>query len=853
LSLVFSGLIARPALRHPLRTAVSIAGVAIGVGAIAAIHRANRSVTGSFRQAVDAISGRTRLSVEGVDGVAEDAGRRLGWLWDAGGAFAPVIDRFAICADGTDEPVEILGVDVTAEDPVRRYRLRPSASHGDLRSLFEADAVLAPDSFVARHRLSVGDRLALFAHGQRSLVRIAGVLEPIGPARASGGQVLVTGLRHAQRIFGRTGRVDRLDVVFPESLSEAAVAGRIAASLPPGLTVARPSARSDAADRMVRAYRFNLTALGSIALLVGAFLIYNTVSMSVVRRWPEIGTLRALGASKGMIFRGFLAEGLVIGAIGTAAGEILGLALSQAILSTVGETVVDIYRTTARLSLASSAEPLVTAAVVGLAASLAASLAPAWEAAGIAPAATMRTGAIEGRRRGRSLRFAASAVAFAVAGIALAFLPAVGGFPLFGFLAVGCAIGALAAATVPAILFLESAARRPLRRLFGAPGRLAASFFAGNLSRNAVAIAALALALGMAAAMAIMIASLRRTVLTWVDQSASSDLFVKSATGERRGIVGTMPPEAISFLREIPGVAVVDSFRTIEARDSRGNPFTIGAGDYAVAARTGALPLLSGRDPAAVFAAARLRGEAFVSEPYSRRFRVGRGDRITLPTPAGPRRIAVADVYPDYSNDRGTVVIDRPMFLALFHDPDVSTIAVRVAPGVAPETVRDRILAAARGRFALSILTSRTLKKEVMKIFDRTFAVTRALEAIALAVAVLGVVNALFALVLERRRELSLLTILGTSRGQLRGSIALEAALIGVAALLLAAMAAAAFAALLILVINPQSFGWSIRTEIPWANLAAASLLALAATIAASAGPARLAAAADPAAGMREE
>ena len=853
MSLLFSGLVARPAVRRPLRTVVSIAGVAIGVGAVTAIHRANRSVTDSFRQAVDAISGETRLTVEGVDGVPEDAGRRLRWLWDAGGAFAPVIDRFAVCADGTDEPVEVLGVDITAEEPVRRYRLTATERGAGLRSLFEADAVLAPEAFARRHRLGVGDRFPIFAGGRRSVVRIAGVLEPVGPARASGGQLLVAGLRHAQRLFGREGRVDRLDVAFPGSVPEASIARRIAATLPAGLSVGRPSTRAETADRMIRAYRFNLTALGSIALLVGAFLVYNTLSMSVIRRWPEIGTLRALGASRGMIFRSFLAEGLAIGAIGTAAGELLGEAFSRAILSAVGGTVVNIYRTTARLSLSSTPEPFVSAAVVGIAASLAASLAPAAEAARIPPAATMRPGSVEGRRRRRSAFLASAALACAVFGVALALLPAVDGFPLFGFLAVGCAIGALGAATVPAVTIVERAARRPLRRLFGAPGRLAVSFFGGNLSRNAVAIAALALALGMAAAMAVMIASLRRTVVTWVDQSVASDLFVKSATGERRGIVGTMPGETISFLESVPGVAVADPFRTIDVRDPRGNPFTIGAGDYALTARTGALPLASRRDPASVFAEARRRGEAFVSEPFSRRFGVRRGDRVTIPTPGGPRDLRVADVYPDYSNDRGTVVIDRPLFLELFHDTAVSTIAIRVTPGTAPETVRDRILVAARGRFAFSILTNRTLRSEVMKIFDRTFAVTHALEGIALGVAGLGVVNALFALVLERRRELALLTVLGTTRAQLRGSIALEAGLIGICSLVLSAGAAAAFAALLLLVINPQSFGWSIRTDIPWRDLAAAFVLALATTIAASWGPARIASATDSAEGLREE
>ena len=850
--LLFAGLVLRPARTHPLRVFLSIAGVAIGVGAVCAIHRGNRSVTDSFRTGVESVSGAARLSIEGVDGVPESAGTGLRWTWDIG-AFAPVVDRFAVCADGTDEPVEVLGVDVTAEGPVRRYRLASPSAGADLRALFSADAVLAPEAFARRHRVAVGSRIPLFARGMRREVRIAGILEPLGPARASGGQVLVTGLRNAQRLFGMEGRVDRIDVVFPPDVAEGPVAKRIAASLPPGVSVGRPAARAAAADKMVRAYRFNLAALGSIALLVGAFLIYNTLSMSVLRRWPEIGAARALGASRGTVFACFLAEGAVLGAIGTAAGLGLGWALSRALLPAVGATVVNVYRATATLSLSRSWEPFATAAAVGLASSVAAAVVPSMEAARIPPAATMRAGSIERRRRRRTGAFSAAAAGCAALGAALARLPAVSGFPLFGFAAVGCAIAALACATPAAVLLLERAARRPLRRLFGAPGRLAAAFFGGNLSRNAVAIAALALALGMSGAMAVMIASLRRTVIAWVDQSVASDLFVKSATGDRRGIIGTIPAEAVDFLRSVPGVAVADPFRTIDVQDAGGEPFTVGAGDFGTAAKIGALPLESRRDPAEAFARARRLGEVFVSEPFARRFGRKPGDRVVVPTPSGPRTFTIADVYPDYSNDRGTVVIDRPLFVSLFHDADVSTIAIRAAPGVAPEALRDRILAAAGGRFALSILTNRTLRREVRRIFDRTFAVTWGLEGIALVVAGLGVVNALFALIVERRRELALLRVLGTSRKQLRGSIAIEAGLIGAGALGLAALAGAAFAALLILVINPQSFGWSIRLDVPWPGIAAGAALALATTILASAVPSRIAAGGDAAAAIREE
>ena len=850
MSPIFLGLVLRPARRDPLRVLLSVAGVAIGVAAVCSIHRANEGIVESFRGAVESVSGRARLTVRGVGGLPEETGARLRWLWEVG-SFAPAIDRFAVVADGTDEPVEILGIDATSEAPVRSYRILSPA--GGLRRLFEKNAVLAPFPFANRHRLRPGDAIPLFVNGRAKRLVLAGILDLEGPARASGGQILVTGLRTAQELFALPGRVDRIDIAFPDSAPFEAIRNRVAASLAPGERVERPEARGETSDRMTRAFRFNLSALGSIALLVGMFLIYNTLSISVLRRRPEIGTLRALGASRRSIFRAFLSEGLAIGAAGTAAGEFLGLLLSRAAISSVGQTVVNIYQPTASLSLSNSPEPFLAAAAVGLAASLTASLAPAAEASRVAPATTMRPGSVESGRRLRAPALAGAALAIGLAGLGASFLPAIGGFPAFGFAAVACAVAALAFVTPGAVLAVESAVRPAVARLFRAPGRLACAFFSGNVSRNAVAIAALSLALGMTGAMAVMISSLRETVRTWVSQSASADLFLKSATGNRRGLIGTIPGEAVGFLRAIPGVALVDPFRAVDVTDEHGAPFTIGSGDFGVGTKTGGLPFFSRRDPAAVLAEARARGEVFVSEPFARRFRRWPGDRVTIPTPGGPRTFAIADVYSDFSNDRGTVVLDRPQFLSLFHDDALTTIGVMAAPGVSPDRLRDRILAAAGGRFAFTILTNRTLRSEVLRIFDSTFAVTYGLEAIALVVAVLGVLNALFSLILERRRDLGLLRILGASRRQLSRSIEIEAGLIGACSILLAVLAAAAFSALLILVINRQSFGWTIRARIPWLALAAAFALVEAVTLAASIGPARLAQAVDPARAMREE
>ncbi|MCA1683786.1 MAG: ABC transporter permease, partial [Actinobacteria bacterium] len=387
--------------------------------------------------------------------------------------------------------------------------------------------------------------------------------------------------------------------------------------------------------------------------------------------------------------------------------------------------------------------------------------------------------------------------------------PAVNGFPLFGFAAVGLVVGALGLAS-PLFVRWAAAVFRSGSRRAGAPRRLATRFFGGSLARNGLSVTALAMALGMTLAMIVTVGSIRETVRVWVGSTLRSDLWIKSQSGSSRGVVGDLPEEIVPFLRTIPGVAEVDPFRAREVRLSDGRSFTLASGDFRVIARMGGLPLLEGADPRRVAGEARRLGEALVSEPYSRRFGVGRGASVALATPLGTKRVRVAGVYRDFSNDRGTVVLDREMYLALFGDRRVTSVAVAASPGTDAAALRRRILAAAAGRYALSVSTNRELRREVLKIFDQTFAVTHALEAIAVAVAVLGIANALVASAIERRRSFGLLRAMGASGTQIRRAVVIEATLTGATATVAALLAGAAFAALLLLVINPQSFGWTV-------------------------------------------
>ncbi len=827
-------------------------GVAIGVAAVAAIHHANRSVTASFQDAAAAVSGRSDFVVTGAAGIRVEALEALAFLWPIG-TFAPAVSGSAVIDDGSREVAQVLGVDWGGDGAVRDVRLvDPAGTAARAALLAETGSVFVSVPFSERHRLAPGSEISLVAGGVRHRARIGGILELSGLARASGGDILVTDIFTAQDLLGKKGLVDRVDIVLDPGVSRADAERAIVQRLPRGLALEPPGRAAQTADRMVRAFRLNLNALGSLTLLVGIFLIANAVSIAVLRRRPEIATLRALGASRSAIFSAFLAEGLAIGIAGTLLGEVLGLFVSRAALRAVGGTVSSIYLPTARIAGAGYGGAVWLAAAVGLSAAVLATLLPAIEATRVAPSPAMRPGSIEAVARRRLWPRASGAAVALAAAAALSRAGPVDGFPLFGFAAVALVVLALALAAPLAVSLGAALPGRLLARL-GAEGRLAAGFFGGALARNGIAVTALAMALGMTLAMIVTVASIRETVKVWVESTLRSDLWIKADAGGRSGIVGDLPAETIAFLEGMDGVAAVDPFRARETTDASGHPFTLASGDFRVVARVGGLPLLDGKDPRPVALAARERGEVLVSEPYARRFGVGDGSDVTVATPGGPRRFRVAGVYRDYSNDRGTVVMDRALYLALFGDPRITSAAVLARPGVDANDLRRRILAAAGGRFALSISTNRELRREALRIFDRTFAVTRALEAIAVGVAILGIANALLASAVERRRSFGLLRAIGASGPQIRRATLYEALLTGLVGTAAAAAAGAGFAWLLLGVINPQSFGWSVALRVPVPALTGAALLVLGASLLAGLVPGRIAAAVNPAAALQEE
>ena len=850
--LIAQALVIGPARRHPLRVLLPVVGVAVGVAAVAAIHHANRSVTESFRDAAATIAGRSDFVVTGVRGVPLTALEGLSFLWKVG-AIAPAVTGSAVVDDAAGGVVELLGVDLPGDAAVRDIRIAGPADAAVVRRLVARDTLLVPEGLARRHGWRVGSTVALMAGGVRAKATVGALLELSGVARASGGDILITDVYTAQGLLGRGAYVDRVDIVAKPGVDRNAVREEVVRRLPPGLSVEPPGRAAETAERMVRAFRFNLNALGSLTLLVGGFLIANAVSIAVLRRRPEIATLRALGASRSVLFGVFLGEGLAIGAAGTLLGEWGGMLLARVALAAVSTTVRSIYAPTAFLAGAGFGKPALLAAAVGMITALLATLLPAAEATRVEPSPAMRPGSVESARHGSLGRRALGAAAAIAAAAVCARAGPIGGFPWLGFAAVGLLVVALSLASPWLVSAAAEGLARPLTRTAGAPGRLAARFFGGSLARNAIAVTALAMSLGMTLAMIVTVASIRETVRVWVESTLRSDLFVRAASDRVGPVVGDLPPSVVPFLEEIAGVAAVDPVRMRQATDPQGRPFTIVSGDFRVAWRVGGIPFKGRRDGAALAREMREKGEVFVSEPYSRRFHVEAGDTVELDTPKGRRRFRVAAVYRDFSNDRGTVVLDRELDLSLFDDDRVSSLAVLAAPGVDGRELRRRLLSAARGRYALSVATNGEVKREILLIFDRTFAVTKSLEVIAVTVAVLGIANALLASAVERRRSFGLLRAIGASREQIGKATVLEALLSGLVGTAAALLAGAGFAALLLAVINPQSFGWTVVTHVPAATLAGAVALVLTASLVAGLLPGRLAAAVNPAAALAEE
>ncbi len=800
-------LILRPLRRDLLRTALTILSIALGVAVVVAIDLAGDAATGSFRSSMQTLTGHTDLEIFANGGLDE---RLIGPLaampYDV--HFAPVLEAQASIAGIGSVP--LYGVDL-AGAPVGIALSQPLADR--LRtSTITFNLAGRPQTF------------------------------PIAKFIPASSEFLVLDIADAQRALDRFGKLDRIDVTLGPGEDLAKVEPAIRALLPAAAIIEKPGARSEENQRMLRAFRWNLRVLSYISLVVGAFLIYNTISVSVVRRRAEIGILRALGAARTAILALFLMEALLFGIIGAALGVLLGRLLAGGAVDLIAGTVNALYTTSRPTALRLTAAEAWTGILTGTFVAILSAFGPAREAMQVAPTEAMSRGAREHHARLRWRHGLAWAVLFTALALGAAQLDAIAGYPIGGYVAALLFIAAAAMAAPALVVAVNRAARVLVRGRVA--GLLAARSLTASLGRTSIVVAALATAIAMMASVGIMVGSFRETVALWLDTQLRADLYVRPATPSAAGDFPALAPEIPALLAATPGVAAVDVFHAL-ALHYHGERATLGGGDLDVVRRYGRLRFLPGQDRDAILRSLPHADRAIVSEPFANRHHVRAGDRLTLPIGSYNVTLAVAGVYYEYSSSQGYVILDRTTLLKYLPNQPATNAALYLAPGADRDRVQ-RDIQLRGGPYGISIAPNQTLRKAAIELFDRTFAITWALEAVAIVVAMLGAANSLLALVLDRRRELGLLRYLGASAVQVRRMVLTEAALLGILALFLGLALGLALSLLLVFVVNKQSFGWTIQFHPPYLPLAAALVLVWCVTVLAALYPAQVAARLNP-------
>jgi putative ABC transport system permease protein len=828
--------------RHPWLVVLAVLGIALGVAMSTAIDLAIASSRRAFAESTAAVTGRaTHQIVAGPSGIpdAEVACLRAELAPDQ---LAPVVESDVALPEHPGRVLRLTGVDPLSEPPFRPYL--GSLTSGDaaaLAALMTRPATIALLRATADELgLSVGSRLALLIGTRTVTVEVAALLDPgDGFSRRALADVAACDIATAQELLGRAGVIDRIDLIAREGEDLSRV------QLPAGASLAPAASRAQALDQMTRAFHLNLTALGLIALVVGMFLIHNTAGFLVVQRREAIARLRLAGATRGAIAGAILAEAATFGVVGSALGLALGIVAAQALVGAVTRTISDLYFVVSVREAALPGATLALNAAVGVAVTVAAAAMPAWEATRTRPAAVLAPSAHAERARRAAPWLAAAG--FGCGALAAALI-AIGGPGLVaGFAALGLVIAAWAM-LVPWLLGLGAAALAPaLSRALGPIAAMAARSVRATLGRTGVAVAALAVASAASLGVGVMVGSFRAALVDWLDSTLRADVYI-SAPRSVAAKINEVPlaPDLVRRLAAAPGVMAFTTKRDAHPMSAAGR-LDLVAFDMPPEVRR-AFTFTVGQ-PAAAWAAF-ADGAALVTEPFAFRHDVRPGSTLRILTDRGEREFPIAGVVKDYSNDQGAVFLERRTYERWWDDRGVSGVSAFAAPGVSADQLMANLRAAA-GADALQMSSNRDLRRESLEVFDRTFAVTRVIRILAGAVAFLGVLSALMALALERAREVAMLRMHGCTPRQVAALLGGQAAITGAAAGLLALPLGIALAAVLALVINRRSFGWTFDLRVDWADPAQAVALAIAAALLAAIYPAWKMSRLPPAAALR--
>ncbi|MGE5378723.1 MAG: FtsX-like permease family protein [Bacteroidota bacterium] len=834
----------RTLLRHPIQFAIMTLGIALGVAVMVSIDIANASAARAFTLSASAVTGRATHAILGsTEGVDESlyVQLRTDPHWRSQLQIAPLVITYTASPQLGNVPFTLLGLDPFAEAPFRSYLGTGEGSRAETIAalLLVPDSALLSAQTAARYgirpcppdALSDSCRLELSIDGEKRSVHVTGLLQPADDfSRRALDTLILTDIATAQSLTGTAGRLSQIDLILPDGFD----ASTLSAALPAGALLVQSELRNGQVTEMSRAFQVNLTALSLLALVVGIFLIYNAMTFSVIQRRPLFGTLRSIGYTREQVFSMVLSEAALIGALGSALGLGLGILLGQGAVQMVTQTINDLYFVLSVRGVQVPVSSLVKGGVAGLLASLVAAALPAWEAASVPPRLALSRTGLEGKAQATVGRVAILGILAALTGGLILFIPTRS--LAISFAGTCLVILGLAGLTPWVTAHFMQWLEPPLGKWFGLLGHLAPRNVIRSQSRTAVAVAALMIAVSVTIGVQVMIASFRSTVTLWLEQSLQGDVYVSSQGLRANRLDTPLDPQAVEIARSSPQAASTLAVRVVTTESK------YGALDL-VAVTTNRpmnprLFLASQGTPSQAWQSLK-EGAVLLSQPLATRLGVSSaGGTIDLLTPQGWHSFPIAGIYADYASTRGTVRMSLDVYRRLWGDDRLNGVVLLLKPGSNADQVTADLRRQLAGFPGMEIQPSAALRADALVIFDRTFAITTAMQMLTTLVAFIGVLSSLLALQLEKAREMGVLRALGLTIGEMRSLTLWETGLLGASAGLLSIPTGYILAWILVYIINQRSFGWTLQMLVQPGPFIQAFLLAVGAALLAAVYPA---------------
>ena len=769
--------------KHLLRSVLTTGGIVLGVALLVGMQTANQSVLRAFNDTVDRIAGKAQLQVTAGDaGFSEDVLERVQSLREIRAA-APVIEAEADPGFPGQGKLLILAVDMTGDRTLRDYdfdNAEQDVIDDPLIFLAQPDSLILTSEFAARNHIAVGGKIAFDTMEGRKQFTVRGILKAGGMAQAFGGNLGIMDIYAAQVLFGRGRHFDRIDIGLADGVTLDQGQAALRSLLGPGFTVDPPSGRGRQFESLLGVYTFAVSISSMFALFIGMFIIYNSFAIAVTQRRPEIGILRALGATRGQIRSLFLGESAIAGLIGSTVGAAIGLAFSRNLSTFTADMMESMFGVAQNVqNVVIDPRFLVFAISMGVATSMVAALIPARHAARVEPIQALQKGKYQvlsaGENRVRRI------VAIVAAALSLVCLPFAGNRPLF---LTGYLLLVVAGLLMTPFLSLELARllRRPMRWLRPVEGALAADSLIQAPRRTSATVAALMLSLALVVGQGGVARGSLLSIDEWMNNTLNPDFFL--STTENIASRGAHFPSAMQRdVESVAGVAEVQAVR-MPRIEFHNLPVMLVSVEIGKMAGRVKRHMVAGDEATMNRLTSEGKG-VILSENLAALAHLRMGDTVTIPATAETLRLPVVGVIRDLSNQMGTIVIDRSVYIRAFQDDSVDVFRVYLNRGAAPDAVHAGIVDRVGKQRHLFVLSNHEIREYIGKVMNQWFGLTYLQVIVAMLVAILGIVNTLTVSISDRRRELGVLRAVGGLRNQIRGTVWMEAAAIGAIGLIL--------------------------------------------------------------------